>query len=117
MIQYIVLLLIGTAAGAASGFLGIGGGVILVPGLVFALGYSQHLAQGTSLATLALPIGIFAAINYYRSGHVNLIAAALLALGFAAGGWLGSHFAVEVPDKLLKRAFAVLLFGLAAKMM
>ena len=111
------LLLIGICAGTASGFLGIGGGVILVPALVFALGFSQHLAQGTSLATLVLPIGIFAAWNYYRSGHVNVAAALLLGLGFAIGGLLGSHFAMELPDKALKRVFALLLFGLAAKMM
>jgi uncharacterized membrane protein YfcA len=117
MIQFIILLVIGLSAGAASGFLGIGGGVILVPALVFALGYSQHLAQGTSLATLVLPIGIFAAWNYYRNGNVNIVGAALLAVGFALGGWLGSHFAVEISDRTLRRAFAVLLFGLAAKMM
>ena len=116
MIQSAVLLFIGLFAGTASGFLGIGGGVILVPALVFALGFSQHLAQGTSLATLVLPIGIFAAWSYYRNGQVNLWAAVLLGVGFAAGGFLGSRFALDLPDKALKRAFAILLIGLAAKM-
>jgi uncharacterized membrane protein YfcA len=117
MIQYLILILIGVCAGVASGFLGIGGGVILVPALVFALSYSQHLAQGTSLAALVLPVGIFAAWTYYRNGNANLAAAALLGVGFAAGGYLGARFAVELPDKALKRAFALLLFALAAKMM
>src|SRR5579884_1790142 len=117
MLQFLILLGIGASAGIASGFLGIGGGVILVPALVFAMGFSQHLAQGTSLATLVLPIGMFAAWSYYRSGHVNLWAAGILGAGFAVGGFLGSRIALDLPDKTLKRIFAVLLIGLAAKMM
>jgi uncharacterized membrane protein YfcA len=117
MLQFVGLLLIGLFAGVASGFLGIGGGVILVPALVVALGFSQHLAQGTSLATLVLPVGVFAAWNYYRSGHVNLIAAVLLAAGFAVGGLLGSYWALELPDKALKRVFAALMLALALKML
>ena len=117
MLQFLTLLFIGVFAGITSGFLGIGGGVILVPALVFAMGFSQHLAQGTSLATLVLPIGMFAAWSYYRNGQVDLWAALLLGAGFAVGGYLGSCFALDLPDKILKRTFAVLLIGLAAKMM
>jgi len=117
MFQSAGLLAIGALAGLASGFLGIGGGVILVPALVYGLQFSQHSAQGTSLATLVLPIGIFAAWNYYRSGFVNVSAALLLCVGFAAGGFLGSCFAMDLPERALKRLFAVLLFGLAARMM
>jgi uncharacterized protein len=108
---------IGALAGLASGFLGIGGGVILVPALVYTFQFTQHSAQGTSLATLVLPVGIFAAWNYYRGGFVDIGAALLLCIGFAAGGFLGSHFALDLPDRALKRLFALLLFALAAKMM
>jgi uncharacterized protein len=117
MVQSVGLLAIGALAGLASGFLGIGGGVILVPALVYGLQFSQRAAQGTSLATLVLPIGLFAAWNYYRSGFVDVSAALLLCIGFAVGGFLGSHFALDLPDRLLKRLFAMLLFALAAKMM
>jgi uncharacterized membrane protein YfcA len=108
-------LLIGVAVGIVSGFVGIGGGVILVPALVYTFGMSQHSAQGTSLATLLLPIGAFACWQYYRAGHVDLRLAALLAIGFAAGAYVGAVWAQGASDVMLRKAFAVLLAGLAVK--
>lgn len=111
-----LLLLVGLLAGVASGILGIGGGIFLVPVLVYGYGFTQHKAQGTTLATLALPICALAAWNYYRNGQANLQVALLIGAGFALGAWLGSFLVMDIPERLLKRLFALLLFGLAVRM-
>jgi uncharacterized membrane protein YfcA len=111
----VVALLLGAAIGTVSGFVGIGGGAILVPALVYAFGMTQHDAQGTSLATLLLPIGALAVWKYYDAGHVDLRLATLLAIGFAAGAYVGSVWAQDMPEIVLRKAFAVLLIGLATK--
>jgi uncharacterized membrane protein YfcA len=111
----VAALLLGATIGIVSGFVGIGGGALLVPALVFGFGMSQHDAQGTSLATLLLPIGAFAFWQYYRAGHVDLCLATLLAIGFAAGAYAGAVWAQDMSDVVLRRAFAVILAGLAAK--
>ena len=111
----LLALLIGTATGVLSGFVGIGGGAILVPALVFVFGMSQHEAQGTSLATLLLPIGLFAFWEYYRAGHVDLRLAGMIALGFALGAYGGGHWAQGTSDVVLRKTFAVVLVGLAIK--
>jgi hypothetical protein len=95
----------------------IGGGAFLIPALIFFYGMSQKTAQGTSLATLLLPIGIFAFWTYYKAGHVDVKPALLIADGFPASGWLGGQWAQHLSDVLLRRFFAVLLILLAAKLM
>ena len=109
-------LLLGAATGVLSGFVGIGGGAILVPAMVYVFGMSQHRAQGTSLATLLLPIGLFAFWEYYRAGHVDLRIAAVIAGGFALGAWAGGHWAQGASETVLRRTFAIVLLGLAVKM-
>ena len=108
-------LALGIAIGVISGLVGIGGGALLIPALVFFYGMSQIKAQGTSLATLLLPIGFFAFWTYYKAGHADLKLAMWIALGFAAGGWLGGLWAQHLPAVVLKRSFAALLVVLAVK--
>jgi uncharacterized protein len=109
-------LILGFAIGVISGLIGIGGGAFLIPALVYFYGMSQLTAQGTSLATLLLPIGVFAFWAYYKAGHVDVKVAALVAVGFAAGGWFGGRYAQHIPDVILRRTFAVLLVLIAAKL-
>lgn len=110
-------LALGVVIGIISGLVGIGGGALLIPALVFLYGMSQHKAQGTSLATLLLPIGIFAFWKYYKSGDVDLRMALLVAIGFTLGGWLGGTWAVHLSDNTLRRGFAVLLIVIAVRML
>jgi uncharacterized protein len=112
----ITLSLIGLAAGILSGFVGLGGGVVLVPCLIYFLGMSQHMAQGTSLAVMLPPIGILAVINYYREGHVDMRSAALLSLAFIVGGYFGSKVAIALPAHVVKRAFGVIVLLVGIKM-
>src|SRR5215211_6744849 len=86
----LTLIIIGLAAGMLSGLVGVGGGIIVVPALVFFLGFSQQQAQGTSLGLLLLPIGILAVINYYNKGHIDVRVVGIMCLAFVIGGWLGS---------------------------
>lgn len=113
--EYAYLALIGITAGVFSGLLGIGGGIIMIPALAFFLGYSQHMAQGTTLAAMVFPIGIFAAYEYYRNGQVNITAAVVIALTFVVGGWIGAKFAVRVDTDLLKKIFGVFLIMVGIK--
>jgi hypothetical protein len=106
----------GVAVGAVSGVLGIGGAVVLVPALIFGFGFSQGRAQGTSIGALIPPIGIFAAIQYYRNGLLDVRAAALIALGFVFGALGGASLVPHVPQVWLRRAFATLLVYVAAQM-
>ena len=110
-------LLLGVVIGVISGLVGIGGGALLIPALIYWFGMSQHKAQGTSLATLLAPIGIFAFWEYYRSGNVDVKLSILLAVGFAVGGFFGGLWAQHLSGLVLRRAFAVLLIALAAKML
>ena len=111
------ILLLGFAAGVVSGIVGIGGGILLIPGLIWLLGMSQRKAQGTSLAALLLPVGIFAFWTYYREGNADLRVGLLIAAGFAVGGLFGGFGAQYVPDLWLRRIFAVVLIGIGAKML
>ena len=113
----LLLLLIGLAAGMLSGLVGVGGGIIVVPALVFALGFSQHQAQGTSLGLLLLPIGIFAVINYYKQGYIDIRVILIMSLAFILGAYLGSKFALSLPQDKVKRIFAIILFWAGIKMM
>mgnify|MGYP001163418970 CR=1 FL=1 len=115
--EILVLVATGLLAGLASGSLGIGGGIIVVPALVFLLGMSQHEAQGTSLAFLLPPIGILAVANYYKEGYVNYKYALILAAAFIIGGYLGSLISMQLPAKVLKQIFAVFMIVVAIKML
>lgn len=113
----IILVGIGLVTGIMAGIFGIGGGLIVIPALVFILGFSQHSAQGTSLAMMLPPIGLIAAINYYKAGFVNIKFALILAAAFLAGSYFGSKIAVNLPQELLKKAFGLLLLVVAIKML
>jgi uncharacterized membrane protein YfcA len=109
-------LILGVIIGGISGLVGIGGGALLIPALIYFYGMTQIRAQGTSLATLLLPIGFFAFWSYYKAGHADLKLAILLSVGFALGGWLGGQWAQHLPEMVLRRGFAVLLLVIAAKL-
>jgi len=108
-------LLLGLLIGGISGLVGIGGGAFLIPALVFFYGMSQVQAQGTSIATLLLPIGALAFWKYYEAGHVDLKLALLIAVGFTLGGWFGGAYAQQLSPLALKRVFAVLMAALALR--
>lgn len=120
--QLIVMaLLIGLLAGVLSGLVGVGGGIVMVPALVYFLHYSQHQAQGTSLAVLTLPVVILASVYYYyQCRHlgtpIDLRVVGLLALGFLGGAYLGSKLALSLDQQVLRKIFAVILFYTAFKM-
>ena len=117
-IQIILILsLIGLAAGMLSGLIGVGGGIIVVPALVYFLGFSQYQAQGTSLGLLLLPVGILAVMNYYNKGQIDIKVVGIMAFAFILGGWLGSKLALYISETLVKRIFAIILFYTAFKML
>ena len=113
----LITLAVGGMIGTVSGMIGLGGAIFLIPILVYGYGMDQKSAQGTSLATLLLPIGALAFWKYYTAGHVNLKLAAPLALGFFIGGYLGGSMAQAVTGLQLRRIFAVCLAGIAVKML
>lgn len=115
--EYLILALIGVVAGVFSGMLGIGGGIIMIPALAFFLGYSQHMAQGTTLAVMVFPIGIFAALEYYRNGYVNPMPVVAVALAFVVGAYLGAKIAVRIDASVLKKVFALYLIVIGVKML
>ena len=110
------LLLVGLVVGMVSGVVGIGGGVLFVPALIWLLGMSQHKAQGTSLGALLAPVGIFAFMEYYRKGNADLRVGLLLALGFLLGGYFGAVGAQHIPEVWLRRIFAVTLVAVGGRM-
>ena len=111
-----ILIMIGLVAGIFSGLIGIGGAIIIIPSLIFFLGMNQYEAQGTSLATLLLPIGLLAVYNYYKAGELNIKYAMIIAGAFLVGGFLGSKIALNLPVETLKRIFALVLIIIAIKM-
>lgn len=113
----IILLLVGAAAGILSGLVGIGGGIIIVPALIFFLGFSQKMAQGTSLGILLLPIGILAVLQFYKAGYVDLKTVWLVSIGFIAGGYFGSKIALSLSQEAVKKIFAIVLLLIAFKML
>jgi uncharacterized protein len=117
MMNIVALLGLGVLAGMTSGLIGIGGGIIIVPVLVIFFGYSQQLAQGTTLALMVPPIGAFAAWTYYRQGFVDVKTALLICLGFIAGSVLGSDLAVRLPTEILTRTFGAILVAIGLKML
>jgi len=115
--DWLLFILLGLAAGTMSGLVGIGGGVIIVPALVMLFGFSQKLAQGTTLALLVPPIGILAAYTYYKRGDVNLYAAGFIIAGFAVGSLIGARYVENLSNATVVRIFGVLLLMLALKML
>jgi len=109
-------LLLGLTAGTFSGLIGIGGAIIIIPGLVLLFGLSQHTAQGTTLALMVPPIGLLAAWMYYRQGFVDLKIAALMCAGFFVGGLVGAKFATEISDEILRKIFGLVLLAASLKM-
>lgn len=116
MHSVLILIFLGAIAGFSAGFLGIGGGVIVIPGLVYLLNYSQMEAQGTSLAMMLPPIGLFAAYNYYNAGYVNIKSALILVVVFMITSYFSSKIAINIPEQIIKKIFAVFLILYATKL-
>lgn len=112
----LILVTIGLCAGILSGLIGVGGGIIVVPALVYFLGFSQHEAQGTSLGLLLLPVGILAVMNYYNQGYIDMKVVAIMCVSFVIGGWLGSKLSLTLPEEQVKKVFGVILIYTAFKM-
>ena len=113
----IILLLIGLAAGLLSGMVGVGGGIIIVPCLIFFLGFTQKGAQGNSLGLLLLPLGVLGVMNYYREGHVDFKVVLVMAAGFILGNLFGSKWALMLNDEKLKKIFAIVMLLAAVKLL
>lgn len=112
----LIYVILGLTAGVFSGLLGIGGGLIIIPMLVYGLGLTQHQAQGTSLAMMIPPITLFAAWRYFRSGNVKIDMAIFIAAGFCVGGLLGADLVHRIPDDVLRRVFGITLLIVSVKM-
>ncbi|MBS1597649.1 MAG: sulfite exporter TauE/SafE family protein [Bacteroidetes bacterium] len=112
-----LVILIGLAAGMLSGLVGVGGGIIIVPALIYILGFNQHQAMGTSLGILLLPAGILAVMNYYKKGYIDIKVVILLFVGFLIGGYFGSKISIGMQESSLRKIFAVVLILIASKML
>ncbi|HMC62883.1 MAG TPA: TSUP family transporter [Candidatus Solibacter sp.] len=117
MNQTVMLVFLGLVAGVLSGLIGIGGGVVVVPALVFMFGFSQHRAEGTTLALLVPPIGLLAVLPFFRQGYVDIRAAAFICVGFLFGGLIGGHLATALSNIALQRIFGVALLIIGARML
>lgn len=114
--EILILIITGLVAGMLSGMFGIGGGIIIVPALVFFIGMTQHQAQGTSLGVLMLPIVALGAYNYYKTGNLDVRASLIIASTFLIGGYFGSKISLSIDHVMLKRIFGVLMIFVAVKM-
>lgn len=117
MNNILLCFILGLMAGIISGMTGIGGGIIIMPALMFFFGFSQHLAQGTTLALLVLPVDLLAAWTYYQQNDVDIKVVAILCLGFIFGGWFGAKLGLILPSNILSKAFALLLLFTAMKVL
>ena len=113
----LIYLILGIFAGTLSGLVGIGGGIVIVPALVFLFGFSQHTAQGTTLALMVPPIGILAAWTYYQQGYVDMRIAGFICAGFLLGGLLGARFATGLSNVMLEKIFGISLLLISLKML
>ncbi len=113
---FIILTLIGIFAGILSGMIGLGGGVVMIPAMLFLLAMDQKTAQGTSVAVMLPPIGLLAAYNYYKAGYVNMPYALIIAVTFMLGGYLGSKLALQLPENIIRKVFAFILVVVAGKL-
>lgn len=114
---WILVTVIGLFAGVVSGLFGVGGAIVIIPGLVLLAHLNQHTANGTSLAALLLPVGLLGALEYYKRGQVNIPYAALLAVGLLIGAFLGAKLAGSLSDVMLRRAFGAFLLLVSAKLL
>ena len=112
----IILIVIGLLAGILSGLVGVGGGILIIPLLIMFFGLTQHEAQGTALFAMLPPIGILAAMNYYKEGFVKWEYAAVMALTFVVGGYFGSKLSISLPDQTVRRVFGVIMLIGAIKL-
>lgn len=117
ILTFILLVVIGLVAGIASGMVGLGGGIIVIPALIFLVGVDQYTAQGTSLALMLPPIGLLAAINYYKAGAINLTYAIIIAIAFFVGGYFGSKLALSLPENMVRKIFAIFIITMGIKML
>ena len=111
-----ILLAIGLVAGALSGMVGIGGGIIIVPALVYFFKFSQQEAQGTTLAMFLLPIGILGAYNYYKEGHMDVQTSLIICSTFVVGSYFGSKIAISLNQDMLRKIFGIIILLLSLKM-
>ncbi len=111
-----LLVIVGLLAGMLSGFVGVGGGIIMVPAMVWLLGYSQHQAQGTSLAVLMFPVVLLAVRNYYRAGMIDLKVVLVIALAFVLGGYFGSKWSLALPMGTVQKIFGVVMLAASMKL-
>jgi uncharacterized protein len=116
LLQTLLYLILGSVSGTLSGLLGIGGGSLITPALIYWFGYKQHLAQGTTLILLVPPIGLMAALAYYQQGYVDVKAGMVLGFGFFFGSALGAKLAILTSESLLRKMFAMMLIIIAMKM-
>jgi uncharacterized membrane protein YfcA len=115
-IRLLAGLVLGAGAGILAGMIGIGGGLVIVPALVYFFKMGQHTAQGTSLAILLPPSGLFAFIEYYKAGHVDVGLAIMIAIGVLAGGYFGGNWAQQLSGPMLRKLFAVMMGLIAVNM-
>ena len=113
---FIILIIIGLLAGVLSGLVGVGGGILMIPLLIIFLGLTQHEAQGTALFAMLPPIGILAAINYYKEGFVKWEYAIVIAFTFVIGGYLGSKLSLSLPPQMVRRIFGIIMLLGAIKL-
>ncbi len=112
--QYYILL--GIISGVVGGILGLGGGTVVIPALVYLFGFTQHQAQGISLVLVSLPVGLLAAVKYYLEGNLFIKEGLLISVGFLIGAYLGAEIAHKIPATLLKKIFGLFLILVAIKM-
>jgi uncharacterized membrane protein YfcA len=115
--QLLILVIVGLLAGALSGFVGVGGGIIIVPAMIYFMNMNQMQAQGVSLALLMLPVGILGVMNYYKAGHIQFSYVLIMAVGFVLGNYFGSKYAMKVPEHKIKFFFALLMLYVAVQML
>ena len=113
----LIIITVGIAAGILSGLVGVGGGLVIVPSLVYFIGFSQKTAQGTSLGLIMLPVGILGVLQYYKQGHVDFRVVGILAVGFILGSFFGSKVALSLSQETVKKIFACLMILIAIKML
>ena len=116
MTTILILLIIGLLAGFSSGMVGIGGGIIIVPALVFFLGLTQHQAQGVSIGMLLLPVGFLAAFNYYKAGNLDFSKSLIIGASFVMGAYIGSKVSLNIDGAVMKRIFGVIILLISLKL-
>jgi uncharacterized membrane protein YfcA len=117
MARDLAMLALGAGAGVLAGLFGVGGGIVIIPMLILLFNFTQHRAQGTSLAAMLLPVGIFAAMRYYRDGNLDVRAGIFIGLGIIGGAYLGAVLAGNLPDWEMKKLFAIFLLLVSIKLL